>query len=378
MQELADADLSITQSELSEIATQNGGVRGCVERMTYITVLVSGRVLTLHFSFADSIRVFDEQGNDVFVDGDVMLGELEEYHMYDMYDGRQLRLRDLFYDGAEYAPVIDAAITEVLRMSEDDYRLKRSFRGLPEDYPYFSADSGYLNIYFPKDNPYTETSVYFSFGPDKLYEICSMLYEDPSAYLTDEVTVQRGAFSYSVSTAAHALDAAAAAPDLGPVYSPRLRSGAPQDVLDKINTALDAFETRFSTLDYLPDDIASGWDAVDWNGFFIDYKLIGGILCLSYDTEFSGADFFNTYTEYISFDLRDGRQLTAADLLIPSDALTGLLAQYGINDPLDSITSVSIGYGFDTLIGTQNMNEQIVAVPAEHFNFALIESEGAQ
>lgn len=378
MQELFDEDPGVTQAELAEYAARSGAAHACVERSAYVNVMISGRVLTLEFNRVDSLLALDEQGEYFPTDEWVELASSDEFFSFDMHDGRQLRLRDLFFDGAEYAPVLDDAIADVLSLSEDEYRLKRPFRGLPEDYPLFSVSSGWLNIQFPADNPYTEMATYVTIRPDSLYEICSILYEDPSAYLTEEVTVNRTAFSYSVSASAHALNAAAADPEDGPFYSPRLRSGAPQDVLDAINAALDVYETRFATLDYLPDELTGRWDELSWHSFYVDYRLIGSLFCLSYETQLSGMDEFYYYTDYITFDLRDGRQLTAADLLVPSDALDAALAEHGITDSLDTLTSVSVGYSFDTLIATPKMDEQVVDISAEHFNFAILESEVAQ
>ena len=43
----------------------------------------------------------------------------------------------------------------------------------------------------------------------------------------------------------------------------RLTGGVPQDVQDSINAALDAFEERYKTLDYLPAAMTDRWDEFD-------------------------------------------------------------------------------------------------------------------
>ena len=133
MQELFDEDPGVTQAELAEYAARNGAAHACVERSAYVNVMISGRVLTLEFSRVDSLLALDEQGEYFPTDEWVELASSDEFFSFDMHDGRQLRLRDLFFDGAEYAPVLDGAIADVLSLSEDEYRLKRPFRGLPEE-----------------------------------------------------------------------------------------------------------------------------------------------------------------------------------------------------------------------------------------------------
>ena len=221
--------------------------------------------------------------------------------------------------------------------------------------------------------------MFFSISPADLYTVCSVLYEDPSAYLTDDVTVERFAVSYPLPTAVHLLDDVAAGnPNNTERFSPRLAGGVSQDVQDSINSALDAFEARYTTLDYLPAEITDRWDEWTDHDVSVSFSFLSGLFSVSYYTAATTTDDFAAYEEFITFDLRDGRRLTAADLLVPSDELTAFLQQNGITQPLEDLDSVSVSFGFDVLIPTTDLSGNPLYVPSEYFNFALLESEVPQ
>ncbi len=378
MQELASAEAPCSADELRALADGHGAASAYVNRFIYVNVQVSGRILSLRFVMSDSLSLRDANGDDAALDEWVQLGASQDWHMYDMHDGRRLRLRDLFFDGAEYAPVVDAAIAEALSEAEDSFSLKRAFRGLPEDYPYVDAQDGSLCIWFPADNPYIDGEYYFSIGPEALYPLCSVLYEDPSAYLTDEATVNFSAFSHPINVSAHPFEAAAAAQTDGqsaPLYAPRLSGGASQSVMDAVNTALGDFEERYKTLDYLPPQITDAWDSWDFHSVDTNFYALGDLFCVQYVTSIFGADYSYSHDESLVFDLRTGRRLTAADLLVPSDGLSALLEQNGVTQPLEDLDFLLVDYGYGVILPAQSLFHDPVYIPPEHFNFALLESE---
>ena len=378
LQELAAAEAPCSADELRTLADEHGAASACINRFIYVSAQVSGRVLSLRFTASDSLSFRDAGGNEIVAGEWVQLGFSQDWHMYDMHDGRRLRLRDLFFDGAEYAPVIDAAIAEALTDAEDSFSLKRAFRGLPEDYPYADAQDGNLCIWFPADNPYIDGEYYFNIGPEALYSLCAILYEDPSAYLTDEATVNFCAFSHPIDVSAHPFEAAAAAQTDGqsaPLYGPRLSRGASQSVMDAVNAALRDFEARYKTLDYLPPQITDAWNSWDSHSVDINFYALGDLFCVQYVTSVFGADYSYSHDESLVFALRTGRRLTAADLLTPSDELSVLLKQGGVTQPLEELDFLLVDYGYGVTLPAQSLFHDPVYIPPEHFNFALLESE---
>lgn len=375
VQELIEAEPTVDPTTL---AVTGDAVSCCIDRLVYVNLTIAGRVLSISVYGHDSVRLLDAEG--LTVDWGQSSSTVK-YYLFDMYDGRQLQLSDLFFEGADYVSILDASLTRQLTASADNIPLKRPFRGLPENYPCISAEGVYLNIIFPEENPYVDAgySMFFAISPDELYTVCSILYEDPSAYLTDDVTVDRSAISYSLPTAPHSLDdVAAGSPNNTERFSPRLTGGVPQDVQDSINAALDAFEERYKTLDYLPAAMTDRWDEWTDHDVSVSFSVLSGLFSVSYWTAATTTDDFAAYEEFLTFDLRDGRRLTAADLLVPSDELTAFLQQNGITQPLEELDCVSVSFGFNVLIPTTDLSGNPLYVPSEYFNFALLESEVPQ
>lgn len=86
-----------------------------------------------------------------------------EFCTYDLSNGRKLILSDLFVDGTDLNTLLNPLLSSALSAVEGttDWTdgttrggLIRPFRGLPEDYPYFSLSDTHLSIYFPMPNPY--------------------------------------------------------------------------------------------------------------------------------------------------------------------------------------------------------------------------------
>lgn len=99
---------------------------------------------------------------------------------------------------------------------------------------------------------------------------------------------------------------------------------------------------------------------------------------MQYITVISGESGSVSYSEYATFDLVSGRRLSAADLLVPSEELTQLLQEKGIVQPLEELTNVMVGYGFDVILPGTNTAEGSVYIPAQHFRFGGVEGGGAQ
>jgi hypothetical protein len=68
--------------------------------------------------------------------------------VFNLRTGKRLSLSDLFYDGANY---IDLINSEIVSQTEEvsgwgsieyEWTQKRSFSGLPRDYPYFYVTNG--------------------------------------------------------------------------------------------------------------------------------------------------------------------------------------------------------------------------------------------
>ncbi len=367
-------------SELAALAAEHAAASACVDRFISISAYISGRVLSLQLVREDVLKLFDAQGTDITSDW-ACLGSEQEWYMYDIYDGRQLRLHDLFFDGEDYVSVVDTALAQAMAADMDSGLLKRPFRGLPDDYPYISADGGFLSIWFPFENPYTAEARYFTLTPDQLCSLCALLYEDPAPYLTADVSVSRGAFSRALTTGVHRVEAAAcgSGSDIDPDFpcAPRLMAGAPQPVMQSINAALDAFEARYRTLDYLPQEVVDAWEVWDSHNFLVDFHTLGDFFCVQYTTLVFGPDYSRSCVDCLIFDLRTGRRLTAADLLLPSEALDRLLRQEGVSLPLGALDSVMVSFGFDVLLSDPSTRE-LVFIPPEHFNFACLEGGSAQ
>ena len=84
--------------------------------------------------------------------------------VFDLKEGRRLRLSDLFYDGVNYIEYINAnMITRSVYSYADhtdfnEYFLKRPFTGVPDDYAEFTiannSNGSVLQIYIENDNPF--------------------------------------------------------------------------------------------------------------------------------------------------------------------------------------------------------------------------------
>lgn len=377
VQELSSAEPSVDAAALSGMAAENGAEKAYVSRQVRVSAQVSGRVLSLCFTRDDTLQLLDARGLSISVETVPVLAQERSQYMFDMYDGRQLKLCDLFFENAPYVQAVDEALSGQLEELKEQGLLKRAFCGLPQDYPYISAEEGVISVWFPADNPYTASEQVFSAGPEVLYTMCSVLYEDPSAFLTEQVRIERFALQRRVSVSAHVFAPAAASGE-ETLYSPRLNGGAEPSVLAAINAGLDAIEARYTVPDYLPPEMLPQWEARSSSSVYVTYHALSSYFCVQYITVISGESGSVSYSEYATFDLVSGRRLSAADLLVPSEELTQLLQEKGIVQPLEELTNVMVGYGFDVILPGTNTAEGSVYIPAQHFRFGGVEGGGAQ
>lgn len=79
--------------------------------------------------------------------------------VFDLKTGKRLTLSDLFYDSVNYIDIINSKIVSDLNVTFEGDPLselmqKRSFPGIPMNYPYFYVNYGYLYMDFPHGNPF--------------------------------------------------------------------------------------------------------------------------------------------------------------------------------------------------------------------------------
>lgn len=147
---------------------------------------------------------------------------------------------------------------------------------------------------------------------------------------------------------------------------------------DAVNAALDKYETRFSTLDYLPEALAGSLPDWEQTSLSVNVRTVACVLIVSYDSYFSGDGNWAYRSDSLLFDLRTGQRLTAADLLLPSGELTELLRQSGIDRPLEEIDNLYLNSDFSLYIPPDTavyQSYQAIDVPAEYFNFAFLDKE---
>ncbi len=351
-------------------ATENyGDVTACARRFVSAYASITGRLLCIHLSREDSLELYDGGGDLIYIEDWVILGHEQEALLFDLADGRLLSLGDLFYAGSDYHAVIDRQIAKML--GEDE--LKRPFRGLPDDYPYIWVDHG-IQVSLPENNPYTVGSRYFYIPLEELYAVSGMLLEDPSPYLADSAVVTLSAVDLLVELTSAPLSSPLLAGG-ETTLSPRLRGGVEPAVADAVNSSLAQYETRFSSADYLPESLSSSLDSWDWTNLSADVDIVGSVLMVSYNSEFSGPDSWTYQTDCLLFDLYTGRRLTAADLLVPSEALDELLQQNGLSEPLEEMDNIRLSSDFSVYILPDSLDEEAIIIPAGHFNLALLEKE---
>lgn len=353
-------------------ATENyGEVSACARRFVSAYAAVTGRLLSIQLAREDSLELYDGGGELIFLDNWVDLGRRQEVLLYDLGSGQPLALSDLFFSGSDYHALLDGKIAAMLSGEE----LKRPFRGLPEDYPYIWVDQG-LQVSFPPSNPYTTGSRYFFIPLEDLYTVSGMFFEDPSPYLADSAAVSFTSVDLPVELSSVPLSAALL-PEGESIVAPRLRGGDPS-VADAVNAALDKYETRFSTLDYLPEALAGSLPDWEQTSLSVNVRTVACVLIVSYDSYFSGDGNWAYRSDSLLFDLRTGQRLTAADLLLPSGELTELLRQSGIDRPLEEIDNLYLNSDFSLYIPPDTavyQSYQAIDVPAEYFNFAFLDKE---
>ncbi|MDR0852280.1 MAG: substrate-binding domain-containing protein [Clostridiales Family XIII bacterium] len=92
---------------------------------------------------------------------------------FDRKSGKQLQLSDLFLDGFNYIDYINTRLNMDLNVNLGTYYydergqyiqnvLKRPYTGIPNDYPHFSYRGDVVDVFFPHDNPFFDSTASFT------------------------------------------------------------------------------------------------------------------------------------------------------------------------------------------------------------------------
>ena len=153
----------------------------------------SGNLLSISVLRTDMLHAYDEAAQELL---ESRVSTTSRYAVFDLRNGQQITLSDLFVDGTDLNALLNPMIASRLAATEGETDwstflnyggLIRPFRGLPRDYPNFAVTDEHLLLDFPSNNPYMAENYTIYLPLEQLAPQLAQPMIDCTAFISDAV-----------------------------------------------------------------------------------------------------------------------------------------------------------------------------------------------
>jgi len=276
----------------------------------YSTVTLVGSLLSVELVCDEQISYRDADGNWL---GNRVLQSGTWDLVMDLETGKRLtKLTDLFDETVDVGALFNSWMAEALASRAGTGELKRPFRGLPQGFSNFCLTMTSIILTLPEGNPITPgRDVHYL----SLWELAPhmpalannsadyvYLSEPLKPYLMHNDSIKTEGLDLTLPFTVGA--------------GVRLKGGADQTVMDKINAELEALEQSVMDLSVLPEELQNFAKHEKTWGSFEGWALgYGDLITVQYSLYMNLDQQYRTQYYSLTFDRRTGQRLTAADLL---------------------------------------------------------------
>lgn len=276
----------------------------------YSTVTLVGSLLSVELVCEEQISYQDAEGS--WLGNHVAQSETWDL-VVDLATGQRLtNLTELFDETVDVGALFNSWMAEELAPRAGTGELKRPFRGLPQDFSNFCLTMTSIILTLDEGNPITP-------GRDVHYMSLWELAPHMPALANnsaDYVYLSEPLKPYLMHNDSIRTEGLELALPFTVGAGVRLKSGADQAVLDKINAELEALEKAVIDGSILPEELQNfaknekTWGSFD--GWALGY---GDLITVQYSLYMNLDQQYRTQYYSLTFDRRTGQRLTAADLL---------------------------------------------------------------